>query len=57
MKDSVTNVILDSYDKRQIINQPKYITAQTGVRENPNAPPEKKEMHVISPPKVSTQHF
>jgi hypothetical protein len=35
----------------------KFITAQTGVQENPEAPPEKKEQHTIEPPKVSTQHY
>lgn len=37
-------------------NEPKYITGTTGVQENPNAP-ENKEVHVIAPPKHSTQHF
>ncbi|HWR43236.1 hypothetical protein [Sporomusa sp.] len=34
-----------------------YITGQTGVQENPDASPEKKEQHTIKPPQVSTQHF
>ena len=35
----------------------KYITGNVGVQENPDAPPEKKEQHIIEPPKVTTQHF
>lgn len=36
--------------------EPKYMTGTTGVQENPNAH-ENKEVHVIEPPKHSTQHF
>ena len=57
MPNSITNEILDSYNKEQAENEPKYMTAQNGVQENPDAPPEKKEMHTIEPPHVSTQHF
>lgn len=57
VEKAVTNEVLDSYNKELAETEPKYTTAQNGVQENPDAPPEIKEMHTIEPPKVSTQHF
>lgn len=35
----------------------RFTTGNVGVRENPEASPEKKEQQTIEAPKVSTQHF
>lgn len=55
--NKVNNDLSASHINAGTKNEPKYITGETGVQENPGAPLEKKEQHTIEPPKVSTQHF
>jgi hypothetical protein len=57
LKNSATNYILNSYYQGFAENEPKFMTAQNGVQNNPDSPPAKKELHTIEPPEVSTQHF
>jgi len=57
LENSITNDILKTYNKEQSEDEPQYMTAQNGVQENPDAPPQQKEMHTIEPPNVPTQHY
>jgi hypothetical protein len=35
----------------------RFTTGNVGVKENPEAPPEKKERQTVEAPRVSNQHF
>ena len=44
MQNSITNEVVDSYNKEFFENQPEYTAAQNRVEFNPDAPYESKEM-------------